>query len=140
MGYYLIPKHLHSLTPDSITTICDAFDADLSNKDDFMAKVERWRIRVDVPSAGECVSLKDSLKLADFHLYTNIHTVFKLLLVLLVTSVCCERSFSALRRLKTLERSTMTGNQLCGLAMRENISRRYDASGHRKIGRLFMAD
>ncbi|CAG2212069.1 unnamed protein product [Mytilus edulis] len=82
MGYYLIPKHLHSLTPDIITTICDAFDADLSNKNDFMAEVERWKIRLDVHSAGECVSLKDSIKLADFDLYPNIHTTFKLLLVL----------------------------------------------------------
>ncbi|CAG2217955.1 unnamed protein product [Mytilus edulis] len=119
MGYYLIPKHLHSLTPDIITTICDAFDADLSNKNDFMAEVERWRIRVDVHSAGECVSLKDSLKLADFDLYPNIHTVFKLLLVLPVTSVCCERSFSALRRLKTWERSTMTGERLKFETMKE---------------------
>ncbi|VDI17171.1 Hypothetical predicted protein [Mytilus galloprovincialis] len=112
MGYYLIPKHLHSLTPDIITKICDAFEADLSNKNDFIAEVERWRIRVDVHSAGECVSLKDSLKLADFDLYPNIHTVFKLLLVLPVTSVCCERSFSALRRIKTWERSTMTDEEI----------------------------
>jgi hypothetical protein len=42
----------------------------------------------------------------------------------------------------------MTGERLCGLAMlqshrnmavnRENILRRYDASGHRKIERFFM--
>jgi hypothetical protein len=71
-----------------------------------------------------------------------------LLIVLPVTSVCCKRSFPALHWPKTRVRSTITGERLCGLAIlhsprfmaviRENILRRYDASGHRKIGRFFM--
>ena len=57
------------------------------------------------------------LKLADKDLYPNIHTILKCSIVLPVTSVCCERTFSALRRLKTWVRSTMTGERLCVLAM-----------------------
>ena len=57
------------------------------------------------------------LKLADKDLYPNIHTILKCSIVLPVTSVFCERTFSALRRLKTWVRSTMMGERLCGLAM-----------------------
>jgi hypothetical protein len=42
--------------------------------------------------------LQSALKLADKDLYLNIHTIFKLLIVLTVTSVCCKHSFSALHR------------------------------------------
>jgi hypothetical protein len=61
--------------------------------------------------------LQSALKLADKDLYPNIHTIFKLLIVqITVTSVCCKRSLSALRRLKTRVRSTMRGERLCGWA------------------------
>jgi hypothetical protein len=63
-----------------------------------------------------------------------------------VAGVCCERSFSSFRRLKTKERATMGEERLCGLAMlhvdrdmhvsRGNILRRFDETGHRKIGTL----
>jgi hypothetical protein len=59
--------------------------------------------------------LQSALKLADKDLYPNIHTIFKLLIVqITVTSVCCKRSLSVLRRLKTRVRSTMSGERLCG--------------------------
>ena len=57
------------------------------------------------------------LKLADKDLYPNIHTILKCSIVLPVTSVCCERTISALCKHKTWVRSTMTGERLCGLAM-----------------------
>ncbi|VDI09495.1 Hypothetical predicted protein [Mytilus galloprovincialis] len=51
-----------------------------------------------------------------------------------------------LRRLKTWERSTMSEERLCGLAMlhthrdkdvsREDILLRFDRTGHRRIGKL----
>jgi hypothetical protein len=63
-----------------------------------------------------------------------------------ITNVCCERSLSSLRRLKTWERATMGEERLCGLVMlhvhrdmnvsRENILRRFDETGHKKIGTL----
>ena len=120
-------------------------------KGDFSVEIERWRIKVgELPVHQNIPGLQFALKLADKDLYPNIHTIFKLLIVLPVTSVCCEHSFSALGRLKTWVRSTMAGERVCGLAMLhshrnmavnwENILRRYDASGHRKIGRCFVMD
>jgi hypothetical protein len=126
-----------------------AFNADMPCKGDFSVEIERWRLKVgDNLVLQNIHGLQSALKLADKDLYPNIHTIFKLLIVLPATSVCCKRSFSALRRPKTRVRSTMTGERLCALAMlhshrnmavkREYILRRYDASGHRKIGRFFM--
>ena len=57
-------------------------------------------------------------------------------------SVCCKRSFSALRRLKHWESACMSGQRLCGLVMlhvhrdkdvsKSNILKRFDEIGHRK--------
>jgi hypothetical protein len=50
--------------------------------------------------------------------YSNIRRIFIILfLTLPVTNVCCERSFSSLRRLKTWEKATMGEEKLCSLAM-----------------------
>ena len=146
-GYYLMPKNLRNLTPDATELLSVAFDADMPCKGNFSVEIERWRHNVDDnPVHQNILGLQSAL--ADKDLNPNIHTIFKLLIFLPVTSVCCVRSFSALRRHTTWVRSTMTGERLCGLAMlhshrsmavnRENILRRYDASGHRKIGRFFM--
>lgn len=51
------------------------------------------------------------------HYYPNIKQILLLLLALPVGSCSCESSFSALRRLKTWNRSTMTESRLRGLAM-----------------------
>jgi hypothetical protein len=140
---------MRNVTPDATESLSVAFDADLPCKGDFSVEIERWRLKVgELPVHQNIPWLQFALKLADKDIYPNIQTIFKLLIVLPVTYVCCERSFSALSILKTWVRSTMTGERLCGLAMlhshrnitvnRENILRRYNASGHRKIGRFFL--
>ena len=134
---------------------------DLPCKGDISVEIERWRLKVGDHVHQNIPGLQSALKFAD--LYPNIHTIFKLLIVLPVTSVCWKCPFSVfvlsvtsvcwkcpflvLYRLKTRVRSTMTGGRLCGLAMlhshrymdvnRENILRGYDASGHWKIGWFF---
>lgn len=49
--------------------------------------------------------------------YTNIHSLLSILAVLPVSVACVERTFSALRRLKTWLRSNMRQERLVGLAM-----------------------
>jgi hypothetical protein len=96
-GYYLIPKNVRNLTLDATESLSVAFDADLPCKGDLSVENERWRLRVgDNPVHQNIPGLQSALKLADKDLYPNIHTIFKLLIVLPVTSVCCKRSFSAL--------------------------------------------
>jgi hypothetical protein len=86
------------------------------------------------------ISLQQSLRYAHEDFFPNIMRIFIILLTLSVTSDCCERSFSSLRRLKTWERATMDEERLCGLAMphvhrdmnmsRVSILRRIDETGH----------
>jgi hypothetical protein len=95
-GYYLIPKNVRNLTPDATESLSVAFDADLPCKGDFSVENERWRLKVgDNPVHQNIPGLQSALKLADKDLYPNIHAIFRLLIVLPVTSVCCKRSFSA---------------------------------------------
>ena len=73
--------------------------------------------------------------------YPNIHVILLLLLSLPVGSCLCERSFSALRHLKTWCRSSMTDARLDQLALGyinqertfppESILQAWDCSGHR---------
>ena len=139
---------MRNLNLDATESLSVGFDADLPCKGNFSVEIERWRLKYgDHPVHQNIPGLQSALKLADKDLYPNIHTIFKLLIVLSVTSVCYKRSFSALRRLETRVRSTMTGERLCGSAKlhshrnmavnRKNILRRYDASGDWKIGRFF---
>jgi hypothetical protein len=50
--------------------------------------------------------LEEAIALADPIYYPNVHAIFRVLLTMPVWSVPCERSFSAMRRLKHWRRST----------------------------------
>ena len=64
------------------------------------------------------LQLTDSqISYADTDLYPNGHVILKLLLTLPVCSCACERSFLALRYIKTWNRATITEDRLCELAM-----------------------
>ena len=58
-----------------------------------------------------------TLKAIMFPGFENIKVLLRILGTLPVTSCECERSFSALKRLKNYTRSTMTGERLNGLAL-----------------------
>ncbi|VDI27878.1 Hypothetical predicted protein [Mytilus galloprovincialis] len=123
------------------------YSPDLPDVNTWEQEVTRWKVKFsDIPKAKLPGTLKSSLKQAHQDFYPNIKRIFVLLLTMPVTSVCCERSFSGLSRLKTWERSTMSEERLCGLAMlhthrdkdvsREDILLRFDRTGHRRIGKL----
>lgn len=59
----------------------------------------------------------NSLACADVDVFPNIHKLFTIGCTLPIGSVEAERSFSALRRIKTYLRSTMTEERLAGLAL-----------------------
>lgn len=62
-------------------------------------------------------ALASALKVADSDFFPNIHEIMRLIYTLPVGSVPCERSFSAMRRLKDWSRSSMTESRLNGLAL-----------------------
>lgn len=143
-GFYLLPCNFQKLTDEVIESITKEYNNDIPHPDDLPQEIHRWKTLSDIQGLGSKCSLDEILKHTQF--YPNIKTIFLLLLALPVGSCSCERSFSALRRLKTWNRSTMTEARLCGLSMihihRDDsvgkidpleVLKRWDSSGHRKI-------
>ena len=97
------------------------------------------------------LQLTDSqISYADTDLYPNVHVILKQIPTLPVRSCACERSFSALRCLKTWCRATITEDRLCELAMLhvhhndtagqvnpEVVLKRWDLSDNRTIHLAF---
>ena len=93
-------------------------------------------------------SLQTAIKLANKDLYPNVFIILQVLLTLPVTSVCCERSFLSLRRLKTWERTTIGSDRLCGLAMlhvhrndtvdKVRVLKLFDSTSHRRNGKFWL--
>jgi hypothetical protein len=95
-------------------------------------------------------TLTDSISYGNADLYPNVHVILKLSLTLPVGYCACERSFLAIRHLKTWCRATLTKDRLCGLGVLhvhrndtvgkvnpEAVLRRWDSSGNRKIHLAF---
>ena len=61
--------------------------------------------------------ISETILSSDKEFYPNINTILNILAVVPATTCTCERSISALRRLKTWLRSTMTNERLTGLAL-----------------------
>ena len=59
-------------------------------------------------------NVSNTLKTINFSEFQNIKVALRIIGTLAVTSCECERSFSALRRLKTYTRSTMVAERLNG--------------------------
>ena len=84
---------------------------------DLPQEVDKWMAKCFRCNLEFVNTLTDPISYIDLDLYPNVHMILKLLLTLPVGSCACERSFSALRCLKTWCRATMTEVCLCGLAM-----------------------
>ncbi|XP_062521172.1 zinc finger MYM-type protein 1-like [Corticium candelabrum] len=149
IGYRLLPSSVSSITRSEVNSIKLFYGPDLPNGATFEPEVEVWKTKCfQLPEKDRRVTLTDAAKMADSQYFPNIHEIFKLILTSPVGSVPCERSFSALRRLKEWSRSTMTQERLCGLALlyihrdvavsRENVLQRFDCTGHRRLGQLSL--
>jgi hypothetical protein len=121
---------------------------DIPYPDDLPQEVHRWKTLTSIKEIGSKCTIEQAITHMQF--YPNIRQLLLLLLALPVGSCSCERSFSALRRLKTWNRSTMTESRLCGLTMLHihrnddvghiecvEVLERWDSSGHRKVALAF---
>ena len=117
LGYYLIPKYLPQLDDGKLKAIRESYQADLPQFHSFEQELHRWRNMTRKFDVNDKYPLQTALKIADKEFFPNLHAILSSILTLPVGSVCCERSFSSLRRLKTWERSTMGQKRLCGLAL-----------------------
>jgi hypothetical protein len=114
-----------------------------------LVEMERWKMFcAGLQKQDSNQSLEEAIELTDPNYYPNLRAVFRVLLTMPVGSVPCERSFSAMRRLKHWSRSTMTEDRLAGLASlfihrdiylcRENIMRKFDEAKKRPLGPLYF--
>lgn len=113
----LIPTKLAQLNEKKIENILQYYATFLNpiELQDIPFEMERWKKRYEVfearPSNGSDAILQCG---EHFPIIKKILTIF---MSTPVGSVSCERSFSALRRLKSWTRSTMTERRLNGLAL-----------------------
>jgi hypothetical protein len=80
-------------------------------------ELEMWIERCQMEKGSLPTKLADVLLFVDKISFPNIYTAFQIFATLPVTTCSCERSISALRRLKTYLRSTMSESRLRGLAL-----------------------
>lgn len=121
-GFYVLPSNfLHCKSVDWKTEFMKfmhEYKDDMPNFRTIHAELELWETtwkngfqKVQYDNVAE--TLKNCNQLA----FPNIFVALKILAVVPVTTCECERSVSALRRMKTWLRSTMSNERLNGLAM-----------------------
>ena len=146
LATYLIPSSLSKLTKEKQEMMLSWYRKDLPEPDSVDQDIHRWKVKKQAPEELESSAIT-TLAGLDKEYYPNIHCILSIYLTLPVTTCSCERSFSALRRLKTWLRSSMGNERLSGLAMMHvhkhraldplKVLRRWDASGHRRIALAF---
>ena len=117
MAWYLIPANTASLNDEIVGNLQKEFDDDLPSTLTLNQEIDRRKVHCQEEKVKNIVSLTDALKIADPMLFPNISAILQLLLTLPVGSCSCERSFSAMRRLKTWQRSSMGETHFNGLAL-----------------------
>ena len=117
-GMTLVP----SVIVESNVTVghlLEAYRDDLPNPSSLEVELHLWKCKwSSIPTSTNVPDTPaESLKVASYNMFPNIHTIFRLVCTLPVTSCECERSVSVLRRLKTYLRSSMGQERLSGLAL-----------------------
>ena len=110
----LIPANLNDLSEACLNKI-KAYNTKEDNIDMEVEKVKllfKDTPAADIPKDGCSV-----LAACDPEYFPSIHRILVIFLTTKVGSVSCERSFSALRRLKLWTRSTMSEDRFSGLAL-----------------------
>ncbi len=144
---YLVPKSLKKLTEEREQRMVKWYHEDLPYPNTVEQEIECWRHKFHSEDGVLPASALETLKTTQMSFFPNIQCMLKIFLTLPVTTCECERSFSAMRRLKTWLRSSMSSERLTGLALmhvhqkvkldKERVLRRWDASGHRRIQLAF---
>ena len=116
----LIPQSLSKLSGDKIDMIKSYYGKfmSLQEKTGFPVEIAKWKkIYEPIPPRNRPDTARGALSECNMQSFPAINKVLTIFLTIPVGSVSCERSFSALRRLKTWTRSSMTEERLNGLAM-----------------------
>lgn len=120
IAQYLFPSNIVGQPLDRLRVIqiYAAYNSDLDDQEVLWAEVQRWRARWTLLAPEERSSnIVDTLSQTDKMLYPNIFKILQILGTMPPTTSTAERSFSAMKRLKTYLRSTMSDDRLSSLAL-----------------------
>lgn len=67
--------------------------------------------------AKECFVIDEIIPIIDNNIFPNFYKLLQAALTIPISSASCERSFSAMRRIKTWLRSTMTNDRFTNLSI-----------------------
>lgn len=147
LAAYLVPEALPQLSEERENHLLAWYKEDLPYPDTAEQEIHRWKHQFQNHTGPLPATATETLQNGILEFYPNVKCMLLLFLTLPVTTCSCERSFSALRRLKTCLHSTMGDERLFSLALmhvHQNIEihphqvlRRLDASGHRRIVTCF---
>ena len=143
---YLLPGNLSCLSEEIESKLIKEFEPFLPNPSSFASELANWKVHLAEPGKER------GKRFGRYHLpcprQQNIlpeHLI--LLLTLPVGSCSCERSFSALRRLKMWCRNTITEERLDAVTIGhinqersvclKKILQVWDRSGHRRVAVAF---
>ena len=102
-----------SLRPNSIRTLAECYGLDMGSLSVECSLAKQTLLGKDMNSIADVLLELSSLRIA-FPLLTKL---LQIALTIVVSTAYCERSFSALKRIKTYLRSTMTEQRLIDLAV-----------------------
>jgi hypothetical protein len=142
----LLSANISKLDDTKWTTIKEEYIPMVPSPSRMGAELQSWKQAIEdninPPTCDLAQALDDTI-----HLFSNIYTIFKILLTMPVFTATVERSFSTLRRLKTYLRNTMADDRLTALALlnihktqaisTEQVLRDFDSTGHRRIAIAF---
>nr|XP_047146555.1 52 kDa repressor of the inhibitor of the protein kinase-like [Hydra vulgaris] len=118
-SFSIIPSNLISDKEwrKKVKEFVHTYQNDLPEPNYLYAELDMWEIYWKNHSDSAPKTISDSLQKCDDHTFLNISTILRILCTLPVTTCTCERSLSALKRIKTSFRNTMGDGRLNGVAI-----------------------
>ena len=117
LGLSLVPTAMEGNWKAKAEELAQFYFDDLPDPDNLSAELHCWQLKWDEYQREKPNDPRTTLPHADCAFFQNIRELLKVTCTLPVTSCECERSNSALKRLKTYLRSTMGHERLSGLAL-----------------------
>ncbi|XP_047124132.1 52 kDa repressor of the inhibitor of the protein kinase-like [Hydra vulgaris] len=118
-SFVIIPSNLISDKKwrKKVKEFAHTYNNDLQEPSYLYAELDMWEVYWKNHSETAPKTISDSLQKCDGNMFPNISTILRILCTVPVTTCTCERSLSALKRIKTSLRNSMTDDRLNGIFM-----------------------
>ncbi|XP_071481265.1 52 kDa repressor of the inhibitor of the protein kinase-like [Diadema antillarum] len=117
----------------SLDEVIDTYAEDMPSAEVFPQELFRWKHKYQTKPPNERPSTAaETIKQCDADMFPNVFTLLKICCTIPTTSCECERSASALRRLHTYLRASMTQDRLSALALM-HIHYNFDVDNERVV-------